>query len=147
MVGTLKPSIEMLSLPLLPFTLLHSLHSPSLPLLPFAPFTPLHSLCSPSNLPYRNAFTPFTPLCSLNSLDPSLTLTHRWWGIQPSIEIPLLAPICSPSPKFWTCGGVYKALLLLCEWRLGGHCTSRWWGYISTICDHQSFFCHRWWVP
>ena len=51
MVGTLKPSIEMLSLPftpcLLPLLHVHSLHSPSLP---------------------------FAPLCSLNSLDPSLTL-------------------------------------------------------------------------
>ena len=80
---------------------------------------------------------------------------ERWWeatsvvglkGVRMmlSIEIPLLAPMCSPSPKFWACGGVYKALLLLCELRLGGHCTSRWWGDISTICDHQSFFCDRW---
>ena len=140
-MGTLKPSIEMHSLPSLPFTpcLLPSLpvcslHSPSLP------------VCSPS-LP----LLPFTPLCSLhslNSLDPSLTLPHRWWGpYNLVLKYPLLAPICSPSPKFWAHGGVYKALLFLCEWRLGGHCTSRWWGHISTICDHQSFFCHRWWVP
>ena len=27
--------------------------------------------------------------------------------------------------------GTYEALLWLCEWRLGGHCTSRWWGLWS----------------
>ena len=56
-VGTLKPSIEMLSLPLL-------------------------CVCSflLSLLPVHSPSLPFPPLCSLNSLDPSLTLPHRWWG-------------------------------------------------------------------
>ena len=76
MVGTLKPSIEMLSLPLTPFTpcllpLLHvcSLHSPSLP---FAPLTPLilHWPC------------------------PQVVGT-----IQPSIEIPPIGPHLLPFTK------------------------------------------------
>ena len=41
----------------------------------------------------------------------------------------------------------YEGLLWLCEWTLGGNSSSRWWGHISTICDHRSFFRHRWWVP
>ena len=36
--------------------------------------------------------------------------------------------------------GTYKGLLRLCEWRLGGDCTSRWWRHLSTICGHQSFY-------
>ena len=75
MVGTLKPSIEMLSLPLLPFAPLCSLHSSLLP------------------------FAPFTPLCSLNSLDPSLTLPTGVGTIQPSIEILPIGPHLLPFTK------------------------------------------------
>ena len=53
--------------------------------------------------------------------------------MMPSIEIPPIGPHLLPFTKILGHGGVYKALLLLCEWRLGGHCTSRWWGHISTI--------------
>ena len=101
-VGTLKPSIEMLSLPLLCvcsfLLLLLPVHSPSLP---------------------------FPPLCSLNSLDPSLTLPHRWWG---PFHLVYKYPYWLPLTKMLgPMVGTYKALLWLCEWRLGGHCTSRWW--------------------
>ena len=51
-------------------------------------------------------------------------------------------------PKiFWPMMGTHKGLLQLCEWTLGGDCTSRWWGHISTICNHRSSFCHWWWGP
>ena len=99
-VGTLRSSIEMHSLPLLPFT-------PCL--LPFLPVHCLHSL-----------FAPFA-LCSLHK--------HYMWSskffppqvvgtLKPSIEMHSLPSLPS----------------------LPVH-------YISTICDHQSFFHHRWWGP
>ena len=123
MVGTLKPSIEMLLLPLLPL----------------APFTPLCFLCSPS-LPSL----PFAPLTPLINPWPCPQVVGT---IQPSIEIPPIGPHLLPFTKILALWWGLQSPLQLCEWRLGGHCTSRWWGHISTICDHQSFFCHRWWVP
>ena len=84
MVGTLKPSIEILllhSLPFAPFDPLCSLRSPSLPLLPFTPFTP--------------CLLPSLPVCYISTIcDHRSFFHHRWWG-------------------------PYEALLWLCEWNLG----------------------------
>ena len=121
-VGTLKPSIEMLSLPLLcvcSFLLpLFPVHSPSLP---------------------------FPPLCSLNSLDPSLTLPHRWWGpFHLVYKYPYWLPLTKMLGPWW---GTYEALLWAMWMKIGWALYFQVVGHISTICDHQSFFCHRWWVP
>ena len=99
MVGTLKPSIEMLSLPFTPFApcllpLLHvcSLHSPSLP---FAPLTPLI-------LPWP---------C------PQVVGT-----IQPSIEIPPIGPHLLPFTKilglWWGLQSPFAAMWMEIGWAL-----------------------------
>ena len=118
MVGTLKPSIEMLSLPFTPFTpcllpLLHvcSLHSPSLPLLLF---TPLHSLHSPllPSLP----FAPLTPLI-LPWPCPQVVAT-----IQPSIEILPIGPHLLPFTKilglWWGIQSPFAAMWMEIGWAL-----------------------------
>ena len=86
MVGTLKPSIEMLSLPFTPFLLplLHvsslcSLPSPSLPSLPFAPLTPL---ILPWPCP-QVAIQPNIEILPIGPhLLPSTKILGLWWGLQ-----------------------------------------------------------------
>ena len=102
-VGTLKPSIEMLLLPLL------SVCSPSLPLLPFTPWP-----CPTGG--GDHTFALFTPLCSLFATFPSPLLPELPWSfpdpapqvvgtIQPSIEMSPIGPYLLPLPKFLACGG------------------------------------------
>ena len=124
------------SLPSLPVCSLHSLFTPFTPLLlPSLPVCSLHSLFAPFT-PCSLPLLPFPPLCSLNSLDLSLTLPHRWWGpFNLVYKYPYWLPLYQ---NVGTVVGTYKALWQLCEWRSGWHCTSRWWGHISTICDHRS---------
>ena len=102
-VGTLKPSIEKLLLPLL------SVCSPSLPLQPFTPWP-----CPTGG--EDHTFALFTPLCSLFAPFPSPLLPELPWSfpdlapqvvgtIQPSIEMPPIGPHFLPSPKFLARGG------------------------------------------
>ena len=106
-VGTLKPTIEMLLLPLL------SVCTPLLPLLPFTPLI-LHWPCPTGG--GDHTFALFTPLCSLFAPIPSPLLPELPWSfpdpapqvvgtIQPGIEIPPIGPSLFPSPKFLACGG------------------------------------------
>ena len=60
----------------------------------------------------------------------------RWWLVRVTLVVDwLFLP-----QNFGPMVGTYEGLLWLCEWTLDGDCTSRWWGHISTICHHQSFF-------
>ena len=77
---------------------------------------------------------PLTPSCSPlppEPLGPCCSLRKPW---EPLEAFSSLGCFC---PKiFWPMVGTYKGLLRLCEWTLGGDCTSRWWGHINTICHH-----------
>ena len=64
-----------------------------------------------------------------------------------SLEVTLVVDWLFLPQNFGPVVETYEGLLRLCEWTFGGDCTSRWWGHISTICHHQSFFCLWWWGP
>ena len=123
-VGTLKPSIEMLLLPLL------FVCFPSLPLLPFTP------LILPWPCPTGggdHTFALFTPLCSLFAPFPSPLLPELSWSfpdpapqvvgtIQPSIEILPIGPHLLPSTKilglWWGLQSPFAAMWMEIGWAL-----------------------------
>ena len=60
----------------------------------------------------------------------------NWWRDRVTLVVDWLFLTQNFGPVL----GTYEGFLQLCECRLGGDCTSRWWGHLSTICGHRSFF-------
>ena len=99
-VGTLKPSIEMLLLPLLSVC---SLCCPSLPWsFPDPALQGVGIILLLSLLPFAPFPSPLLPELPWSFPDPAPQVVGT---IQPSIEIPPIGPYLLPSPKFLACGG------------------------------------------
>ena len=61
---------------------------------------------------------------------------YYWWLVRVTLVVDwLFLP-----QNFGPVVGTYEGLLRLCEWTLGGDCTSRWWGHISNYMSSSKFF-------
>ena len=77
------------------------------------------------------------------NLESLFRISTFWWLVRVTLVVDwLFLP-----QNFGPVVGTYEGLLQLSECTWGGGSICRWWGHLTSIWCHRTFFRHRWWGP